>query len=502
MGAESIALSKQTAVASIWSIGARLVAKAVDFASLIVLARFLGPADFGLVAMAMTLIFIVEAIFELPLAAALARVPEPTPRMYGTAFTLSTLRGMMIGIVLATASWPVASLYNEPRLVPLVICLAFAPILRGLISPGMVQFARQMDFRRQAFLEVSSKLVAGACAVTMAALTQSYWSIALGTILTPAVLMIGSYILAPIRPRLTLRDWPLFADMIGWNVLSQTLLAINWQIGRLILPRFVEAVSFGRYAMASDLSAIPNQILIAPLGFPLNMAFVKAGQTGDLKNTYLKATGATLIVLMPIYSLMGLLSEPLIRLFLGGKWQGSAILLSGLALASIIQGPSTPMPLLAISLNQSRRITLRSAVQCLALVPLTILGVSFFGVIGAVGASCLVALIVTSMTMLTVRFMIGASFKEQLSALSGPVIAGIVSGLMLFYASHFIDAGGNIVVMTLQLAVVGLVYSIIYVASIYGISLWLKSAAGAEQMIFTMGRDMLTKVSRAAFGRG
>jgi len=496
MAADNGALSIKTAKAGVWSVGARLLAKSIDFIALIFLARFLGPGDFGLVAMAMTLIFIVEAIFELPLGAALTRVPDPTPRMYETAFTLSSLRGIVIGTILVGVAWPLAHFYNEPRITPLIIALAFAPILRGLASPRLVQFAKQMDFRRQAVMDVLSKLIAGVASISVAGLTHSYWAIALGTILTPTVLMVGSYILAPMRLRLTLKDWPLFADMVGWNILSQILIALNWQIGRLTLPRFVDTVSFGRYAMASDLTSIPFQTLIAPLGFPLTVAFVTSNEKGDLKSTYLKASGAVFILMVPIFSFLGIVSKPLIDLFLGQKWEGAAILLTGLAVASIIEIPTQGMPSLAIALNQSRRITLRSLVQCLAIIPLTIIGVSIYGVYGAVVATGLVAFIVLLMSMLTVKFLISASLREQIGALTGPLLAAMISGVVLYLAAQFIN-GDSPVLLVLQIGVVGVLYVSVYVASIYLLALRSKSTAGAEHLIISIAQDTLAKIRKS-----
>ena len=452
--------------------------------------------------MAMTLIFIVEAIFDVPLAAALSRVPEPTPRMYSTAFTLSALRGVAIGLVLGAASWPMAYFYNEPRLIPLVVSLAFAPILRGLVSARLVHFARRMDFRRQAILDLTSKVIASTVAVTFAALTRSYWSIALGTILTPTILAVGSYILAPMRPRLTLKDWPLFADMIGWTILSQMLQAVNWQIGRFILPRFVDTISFGRYAMANDLSAIPTQVVIAPLSFPLNMAFIASNERGDLKNTYLKATGAVAIVMLPIYSFMCLASKPLIDLLLGSKWEGAATVLSGVALACIIQTAASPMPMLAIALNHSRLITLRTLAQCLVLVPLMLAGVWLFSVPGAIFAICVEAFIIMVMSMLTVRRLVAASLTEQIAVLAGPVSVSLVSGMILHYATLFISFDGNPVMLAFQTAVVGLLYLATYVGGIYLASLWMKSTASAEQMVISMGLNILSKVRLLASKRG
>jgi len=288
---------------------------------------------------------------------------------------------------------------------------------------------------------------------------------------------------------------------VGWNVLSQMLAAMNWQIGRFILPRFIDTVSFGRFAMAMDLSAIPSQVLIAPLFLPLNVAFVTSNDRGDLKNTYLKASGAITILVLPIYSFMGLSSRPLIDLLLGSKWEGVAAILSGIALAGIIQVAASPMAVLAITLNQSRLITLRSLTQCLVLVPLMLAGVWLFGVPGAIFAICIEALIIMVMSMLTVRKLVAASFTEQIAMLTGPVAVGLVSGIILYYATLFIRIDGNIVLLASQIAIVGVLYVTAYVVGIYLASRWVKSTAGAEQMIVSMALKILSKVRPSDSGR-
>src|SRR5262245_20119157 len=102
--------------AGAWTVGSRLGAKLIDLAMLLCLARFLGPAEFGLVAMAMAAVFIVEALFDLPMAAALIRLPQLTPGLLHTAFTLSLLRGLVVALLLLAVAWPLAAFNNEPRL--------------------------------------------------------------------------------------------------------------------------------------------------------------------------------------------------------------------------------------------------------------------------------------------------------------------------------------------------------------------------------------------------
>src|SRR5689334_8463252 len=59
-------------------IASRLIARCIDFVALVVLARLLSPEDFGLVAIAMSVIMIVEAIMELPLGYVLVTLPART----------------------------------------------------------------------------------------------------------------------------------------------------------------------------------------------------------------------------------------------------------------------------------------------------------------------------------------------------------------------------------------------------------------------------------------
>lgn len=483
MAAENNGLSRKTAKAGIWTIGAKVIAKGVDFVALLFLARFLSPTDFGVVAMAMTVVYVVEAVFELPLASALVRIPDPTERMYDTALTLSTLRGLLVGLLLIVCAWPLSRVYDEPRLIPLVLVLALAPIQRGLMSPKMTVFARQMDFRRQAGLDVMSKCIAATAAILVAALTHSYWSIALATILTPAVLMVGSYWLAPMQVRFTLKDWPMFSDMVSWNLVSQLVTAVNFQSGRLVLPRFIGPHPFGNYAMASDLSNVPFQIIATPLGSPLNVAFVAANQHGTLKETYLKATGGIFILLAPVFCVAAFLAEPLIRLFLGVKWIESAPILAGLAWVCFIDMLPLPMPPLAVALNQTRRIAIRNVKQALFFFPATVIGAWAWGIPGAIGAAIVNAIFVTFISMQDVRAMTSATLREQVVSLAGPFAAVMVCTPILIYGNMLMSGQQNILLLAACLVVTGALYMAVYFAIIYGLGVVFKEQDNAENLV-------------------
>ncbi|MEL6211030.1 MAG: oligosaccharide flippase family protein, partial [Pseudomonadota bacterium] len=153
-------LGTRLASASSWSIGGQLAAKLLDLATLVVLLYFLTPADFGLVAQALTIVVIVEAVTMVPIQTPILRIAQPERALYDTAFTLTLLRAMLIGAIMALCAVPLAAYFREPDLPPLLYALALAPMVRGCLSPMMAEFDRRYDLRPYAVMEVTAKTTA------------------------------------------------------------------------------------------------------------------------------------------------------------------------------------------------------------------------------------------------------------------------------------------------------------------------------------------------------
>lgn len=459
-----IRLSERTIRAGLWTIGARLASRVVDLLTLLVLARFLGPADFGLVASAMTVIFVVEAILEMPLAAALLLLPDTSTRPYQTAFTLGLIRGILIAAIIAALSLPIASFYGNDRLIPLICALALAPAIRGVVSPGMIVFEKAMDFRRRAVLELLGKGAAALVAITVAVTTGSYWAIAAGTIVAPTVMMVCSYVMAPMWPRLTLADWPLFSEIIGWNFATQTLNAVNWQIDRILLPRYTDATSFGQFTVAGDLASLPHQVIAVPAAGPLTSAFAAARENGTLKEVYLKSSASLFLMLTPILCFIAVLSGPIIRVLLGPQWQDAAPILTAMALLGLVSVPSVPMSHLAFVVGQSRNTTIRSFLELLVRVPLTLAGVLLFGIPGAIAAKAGSTLAVCTSTFFLTRSMTDVSIRDQMAVLVRPILSVLLACGVLFACTAYLDFEGNLYVSFL---LSGVAYCLTYAVFVY-----------------------------------
>ena len=94
MANSSASIRERTLVGAGWMILWRVATRILGFASTLVLARVLVPADFGLVAIATTYIGAFDAFSIFGLQDAIIRSPDYDRGMLDTAFTLSVLRGL------------------------------------------------------------------------------------------------------------------------------------------------------------------------------------------------------------------------------------------------------------------------------------------------------------------------------------------------------------------------------------------------------------------------
>jgi PST family polysaccharide transporter len=448
-------ISDRAAVGATLMIAMRLITRCIDFATLVILGRLLSPADFGLVAIAMSVMFIVEAVSEIPLLPALIRLPVLEKSHYDTGFTIAILRAAFLAAVLIALAWPLAQLYGDHRLTALLCTLWIAPAGRSLGSPTLVKYLKRFDFRPVLAIEITGKLLASLASVGLAWWTASYWSISVGTIVSPVSIACLSYLLAPYRPKLSLVEWRAFSNFFGWTTLSQLLSALNAQLDQLIIPRFVGTKELGRFSMANNLANLPTQIVIAQVVTPFVAAFSHlSGDKERLATAY--RTSATSMVAIGVPAMVGLsmISEPAIRLVLGQQWLEAAPVLRWLCLAALPYFFVSALGPLTLALGRPKMFAQLSAIELLLRFPLLLAGVAWFGIAGAVGVRLILAIVMAICSMVAVRKLIGVSVVSQLIGPWRPIVGGLVMALAIGLSEGWLSALKGSAALAFGLAVV------------------------------------------------
>lgn len=467
-------LSVKTLLGAGWSVSARTAGRAIDFVTLLILARLLSPADFGLTAIAMSIISIIDMVLEVPLVQALTRLREIRKAHLDTAFTIGLLRGGVVGVLLIGAAWPVALVYQDPRLFWLIIVLALGPTARSLYSPAMVFCFRDLDFRTAFIADFSGKVLASALSVAVLLAGGGYWAIVVNATASALIPTILSYVLAPYRPAASLAQLSDFSAFTGWFTASQILAALTWQYDRVFLGYHLDKASLGRYAVASDFSVLPTQSLIGPAMRPVMAAFSSISDNADrLRAAFLKAARLTMLIAAPAGLGIALTADLIVAIVLGPQWSEAATYLRWLALAVIPTAYYQPFFSLALALDRPSLIFRTNLAHLLFRVSVTTAAFYAAGVEGMLYAQVIASGFQALVSARYVRRVVGLMLLSQLRNLWQVALSCLIMStcvLVLRHALPQIDLG--VVGVLIATAVTG---GLIYVGCMFAFGFRLRA---------------------------
>ncbi|HET9448418.1 MAG TPA: oligosaccharide flippase family protein, partial [Steroidobacteraceae bacterium] len=201
-----------------WMVAFKGVERMLGLVSTLVLARLLAPTDFGVVAMATSLMAMLELFSAFGLDAALIQRANATRTHYDTAWTLNICAGVVIALLMLALAWPMSLYFREPRATGAIAVLAAAAFVIGLENIGVIAFRKEMNFRKE-FVYLASKRVGGLIAtVSLALWLRSYWALVFGNLIGRVIGVVLSFALHPYRPRLSLQAVGDFFHFSKWLV--------------------------------------------------------------------------------------------------------------------------------------------------------------------------------------------------------------------------------------------------------------------------------------------
>jgi O-antigen/teichoic acid export membrane protein len=182
----------------------QLVSQAIRVALLIgsgiVFARLLEPDDFGVMAMAATMVAFVESFrdFGLPLAVA-HREDLGSTELSGLFWTSVRITAATTLFMVGAA--PVMSYaFAEPRLLGVVLVTAAGVAVLGMTTLHQAVLIRSMRFGTLARIDVAAQLLAVAAGIAAAALGAGYWALVINLFLLNVAKGLALWIVSPWRP--------------------------------------------------------------------------------------------------------------------------------------------------------------------------------------------------------------------------------------------------------------------------------------------------------------
>ena len=310
----------------------------LNFGSIIVLARLLNPADFGLVAMALTVAGFLRTFREAGLSRATIQREGITDAQVSNLFWLNFGISGAIGLFLAGAAPLIAWFYREPRLVLVILVIAATFPLSGLAVQHTALLMRKMRFKALAMIQVGSLAFGVAIAIAMAWAGFSYWALVGMQIATAVATLALTYVAIPWRPqRPTLRSGTRPLVAFGSQLAAGTFVfSFARGFDSLAIGRFWGADSLGLYSRGGALLNRPmEQIMGAAEAVLLPMLSRVQNDPERYRSTFLQFYEIAAFASCLLGALLLALARPITITVLGPHWEEAAIVFAGLAVSAL-----------------------------------------------------------------------------------------------------------------------------------------------------------------------
>ncbi len=333
-----------------WATAGTVLKFAIQLIAQVILARLLGPENYGLFAIGMVVLNFSNFLADFGFSWALVQHPSITDNDIRFAFTWQLISGILATLALYALAPSIAAYFNDLRLVPIVRWLSVCCLLTAITTPGSNLLRRKLDFRWLNLIQIISYVVGYlVIGVPLAMHGAGVWTLVCAWLGQAVCLFVLTYFRSPHSMKLLFwYEGARTSTSVGSTVFITNL--CNWflnNLDRVFLGRYLNAQAVGIYSVGYNLANTPNSLFLAAL----QPAFLATGarlqdDRNKLREAYLSVIAAIAILIAPLFILLALVSNDLVAVLYGQKWLGSGPVLAILALSMplyIAWGMSTPI---------------------------------------------------------------------------------------------------------------------------------------------------------------
>ena len=396
------------------------------------LARVIAPEEFGVMAIALAVIGLFEAITEVGIAQAVIQNKRgDTAAFLNVAWWFGLARGLALVIIALPLAPLLASFYQIPELNDLLLVAPLTMLFTGLTSPRIYALQRQFKFGATLWTTQGAGVLATIFTIILGYHLQNVWALMLGTVFEALLRCVLSFIFVPIKPSFKLdpesrRDLFKFTKgMAGLPLLTFIIL----QADTFVLGRVSSTALLGLYSMAIALANFPLMVfskvvqpLVVPIFATVHESFVA------LRDRFVQLSRLVWMFGLPMATIMAVFAEPLLVLVYGRPEFTQVTTAFGIYAFFVVIYMSSMVSFsvyLAIARPERQRVvTIVRAVLVMATIyPLSLR----FGPSGAAMSLLLALVLAMTVQLFSLRRVIGLPIHTYLGSIrSGIVTSGMV----------------------------------------------------------------------------
>lgn len=308
--------------------------------------------------MAAVYLGLVALVNEFGLTAAILRGRELSDGQIAQIGGFGIALGTVFCLLSLGAAIPLANFYGEPavRVIVTVLSLNFIFSSAGVLPRSLL--ARDLDFRRLAWIDGATNMVQLACTIVLAFLGFRYMALVLGSLVGRLSGAVLANVARPHRVAVP-RELRSISEsvLVGWHVVVGRVSWYTYQNADFaIVGRVLGKVALGAYTIGWEIATLPVERVSALVGqvTPGVFSSVQADRPA-LRRYYLGVVEGLAFITFPAAVGISLTAPLLVPVLLGDKWTAAILPLQLLAFYAGLRSIDTVTPQVLIYTGHSRQ---------------------------------------------------------------------------------------------------------------------------------------------------
>lgn len=331
---------------------------AAQLTQVAVLARFLDPDDFGLMAVIMVIIGFSQAFQDMGISNAIIQKRVVSHEQLSSLYWLNIGSGLLLGMLLLAISPLIAEFYGEPKIKELLAAMSVVFPLIAVGNQYRVLFQKELEFKIMEVINVIAAIISLITAIILAIDGFSVMALVIAMIAQSGTASLLFLVIGSSRfhkPLLLYRHSDV-RGFLGFGLYQMGERSINYisaNADKLLIGKLVGMDAAGFYNLAWQLVIFPlakiNPI-INKVAFPVYSKL--QNDLVALNSYYVLSVKVLSLVIMPLLAFLMFFSYDIVLVVFGGGWKNTSELLPALALIGVLRAIGNPGGALILALGR------------------------------------------------------------------------------------------------------------------------------------------------------
>lgn len=321
------------------SVASRWIMRLIGLVSTAILARLLSPEDFGIAAMSVIVVGLLEAVSDLGVVNLVIRSKDRSQRFVDTGWTLQVLQGAVVAAFVVLLTPVAVDYFDEPRLEAVLYVGALTVLVTGFRSIGLALARKDLNYTADLHFLVVGRLLSFFTTIGLAIWLRSYWALVYGTFLGALMQTILSYWMFPRCLRIELSMYRPFLAFSAAAIPLSVASFLTDRIGTIVVGGIANASKLGLFNVSHELASMPTKEIVYPIGRVLVPNYARlVDDPQRLAQSFLYSLQLILTAALPLSIGLSLVAEDFVLTLLGDQWTDAAELVAWLAIFSLNSG--------------------------------------------------------------------------------------------------------------------------------------------------------------------